>query len=75
MRKCMVRSPCDLVVVGDVDAKVLAVELFQAFSGWNGGSAQPPAARAEAVKAMREGVQMPDKTNVTLILGSGHPTA
>ena len=59
-----------LVVVGDVDAKVLAVELSRAFSGWNGGSAQPPAARAGKSKAMREEiVQMPDKTNVTLIWG------
>lgn len=59
-----------LVVVGDVDAAAVAAEVGKAFSGWSGGSAQPPVARAGKTEHAREEiVQMPDKTNVTLTWG------
>ena len=59
-----------VVVVGDVDAAVVASEVGKAFSGWKGGSIAPPSKRAGRVDSAREqDVFMADKTNVTLIWG------
>lgn len=59
-----------LVVVGDVDPKVVQAEVRKAFAGWQGGVPMDTAARAAGLPAgATKVVQMPDKTNVSVVIG------
>lgn len=59
-----------LVVVGDVDPKLVQAEVRKAFAGWQGGVPMDTAPRAARLAAgATEIVQMPDKTNVSVVIG------
>ncbi len=59
-----------LVVVGDIDVPALQAEVEKGFAGWTGGRPLPAFAKAASADAPREQtVFMPDKTNVSVILG------
>lgn len=59
-----------LIVVGDVDVHRLQEEVHHHFDGWRGGRPLPSFTKAfEARQPREETVQMPDKTNVSVILG------
>lgn len=59
-----------LVLVGDVDAKAAQQAIASAFAGWSGGSPTTPAAAAPALAAAAvRTVHMPDKANVSIVLG------
>ncbi len=59
-----------LVIVGDVEPAEVTTQLAQAFAGWTGGQALPPAARAGALDVPRDQtVFMPDKADVTVTWG------
>jgi zinc protease len=59
-----------VVLVGDVEPKAAQAAIGEAFAGWNGGA--PAAAVAKAPTLPAPAVQtvfMPDKTNVSIVLG------
>jgi zinc protease len=59
-----------LVAVGDVDDAAIDRALGEAFAGWQGGRAYPPAAPAAALAAARtEKVHMPGKTSISFLIG------
>ncbi|MGI9247201.1 MAG: M16 family metallopeptidase, partial [Steroidobacteraceae bacterium] len=59
-----------LVLVGDVDPKAAQAAVEKSFRGWNGGSAAPAVERAAELSAPAvQTIYMPDKTNVSIVLG------
>jgi zinc protease len=57
-------------VVGDVDPKAAQAALAKAFAGWNGGSPRATVAKATPLASPAvETVFMPDKTNVSIVIG------
>src|SRR6185436_7430945 len=59
-----------LVAVGDVDGAAIDRTLTEAFAGWQGGRAIPPAQKAPAIaKGRTEKVNMPGKTSISFVLG------
>jgi zinc protease len=59
-----------LVVVGDIDIPALKTVVAKAFEGWTGGKTIPEFPKAKSPNDSREEtVVMPDKPNVTVLLG------
>lgn len=59
-----------VVLVGDVDPKTAQAALARAFSGWSGGSPRVDVAKAPLLTtAAVQTVYMPDKTNVSIVIG------
>lgn len=59
-----------LVIVGDVDPKVAQNAVREAFAGWTGGVPEVKVAGAAPLAAARtQVVYMPEKTNVSVIIG------
>ncbi len=59
-----------LVVVGDFEVETLKKEMAEAFKDWQGGKNRPEVPKAPgAEKAREEVVAMPDKPNVSVVLG------
>lgn len=59
-----------MVVVGDVDAKPVQVEVAKAFAGWAGGSTiVTPATPGAPTKPKDENVFLGDKTSIAVIIG------
>ncbi len=59
-----------LILVGDVDARLIRMEVTKAFAGWAGGVDVDRTAKSGSVEGQREQIiAMKDKTSVSVVLG------